>query len=162
MPLNSIPFRDTNYFSSLICDYLDEDSKLDQFYNRFPKLESFKAQIEEKHQTVTSESRLTLVKVLESQYKNVNASSLTKQNIEALKEDKTYTITTGHQLNLFTGPLYFLYKIISTINVILCLSIGWQRKIMILMKSTILILKEKKYNGIKMPVVQLENYQLKV
>lgn len=116
MPLNSIPFRDTNYFSSLICDYLDEDSKLDQFYNRFPKLESFKAQIEEKHQTVTSESRLTLVKVLESQYKNVNASSLTKQNIEALKEDKTYTITTGHQLNLFTGPLYFLYKIISTIN----------------------------------------------
>jgi bacillithiol biosynthesis cysteine-adding enzyme BshC len=29
---------------------------------------------------------------------------------------ETYTITTGHQLNLFTGPLYFLYKIVSTIN----------------------------------------------
>jgi bacillithiol biosynthesis cysteine-adding enzyme BshC len=33
-----------------------------------------------------------------------------------LKEDNTFTVTTGHQLNLFTGPLYFLYKIISTIN----------------------------------------------
>jgi bacillithiol biosynthesis cysteine-adding enzyme BshC len=36
--------------------------------------------------------------------------------MEALKEDNTFTVTTGHQLNLFTGPLYFLYKIISTIN----------------------------------------------
>ncbi|WP_416171478.1 bacillithiol biosynthesis protein BshC [Algoriphagus boritolerans] len=29
---------------------------------------------------------------------------------------KTFTVTTGHQLNLFTGPLYFIYKIVSTIN----------------------------------------------
>ena len=33
-----------------------------------------------------------------------------------LKNENTFTITTGHQLNLFTGPLYFLYKIISVIN----------------------------------------------
>jgi bacillithiol biosynthesis cysteine-adding enzyme BshC len=37
-------------------------------------------------------------------------------NINALASENTFTITTGHQLNLFTGPLYFLYKIISTIN----------------------------------------------
>jgi bacillithiol biosynthesis cysteine-adding enzyme BshC len=41
---------------------------------------------------------------------------LTNQNIESLIEQNTFTITTGHQLNLFTGPLYFLYKIISAIN----------------------------------------------
>src|SRR5690606_24227858 len=28
-----------------------------------------------------------------------------------------FTVVTGHQLNLFTGPVCFLYKIISTINV---------------------------------------------
>jgi bacillithiol biosynthesis cysteine-adding enzyme BshC len=33
-----------------------------------------------------------------------------------LKDSNTFTVVTGHQLNLFTGPLYFLYKIISTIN----------------------------------------------
>jgi uncharacterized protein YllA (UPF0747 family) len=41
---------------------------------------------------------------------------LTQQNIEALNNSNTFTVTTGHQLNLFSGPLYFLYKIISTIN----------------------------------------------
>src|SRR5690606_3641046 len=40
----------------------------------------------------------------------------TQQNIKALRESTTFTITTGHQLNIFTGPLYFLYKIIATIN----------------------------------------------
>lgn len=118
MSADCIPFKDTNYFSSLICDYLDEKSDLKPFYNRFPKLENFKAQIDAKrHSELVSEShRTVLVKVLKKQYQNMDVSSLTKQNIETLKHENTFTITTGHQLNLFTGPLYFLYKIISTIN----------------------------------------------
>ena len=36
--------------------------------------------------------------------------------LESIKEKNTFTITTGHQLNLFTGPIYFLYKILTTIN----------------------------------------------
>ncbi|MET0760389.1 MAG: bacillithiol biosynthesis cysteine-adding enzyme BshC, partial [Flavobacterium sp.] len=46
----------------------------------------------------------------------IQTSDLTQQNIESLSNSNTFTVTTGHQLNLFTGPLYFLYKIISTIN----------------------------------------------
>ncbi len=118
MPTDCIPFKDTNYFSSLICDYLDENPDLQSFYNRFPNLENFKKQIDEKcHSELVSEShRAVLVNTLKNQYQNVNASSLTNQNIEDLKQQNTFTITTGHQLNLFTGPLYFLYKIVSTIN----------------------------------------------
>ena len=116
MPTDCIPFRDTNYFSELICNYLDEHQELQPFYNNFPKLENFKAQIEEKSLSVKAQSRTVLVEALQKQYKNVEASSLTLNNIKALKETNTFTITTGHQLNLFTGPLYFLYKIISTIN----------------------------------------------
>jgi bacillithiol biosynthesis cysteine-adding enzyme BshC len=116
MPSDCISFRDTNYFSSLICDYLEEKESLKPFYNRFPKIESFKAQIEEKEPSFQAESRTILASSLEQQYKNVNTSEATLHNIDALNSAKTFTVTTGHQLNLFTGPLYFLYKIVSAIN----------------------------------------------
>ena len=116
MPTNFIPFRETNYFSDFICDYLDQKPELKSLYNRFPIIENFKAQIEEKSSCHLERSRKVLVDVLKSQYKNLETSTLTLEHIESLNSEKTFTITTGHQLNLFTGPLYFLYKIISTIN----------------------------------------------
>ncbi|EDP70376.1 hypothetical protein FBALC1_06453 [Flavobacteriales bacterium ALC-1] len=118
MPTDCIPFRETNYFSEFICDYLDQKPKLKPLYNRFPSLENFKAQIDEKyHSELVSESqRMVLVNVIKQQYSKLKTSELTLEHIESLEKEKTFTITTGHQLNLFTGPLYFLYKIISTIN----------------------------------------------
>ncbi len=116
MPSDCIPFRDTNYFSSLICDYLDQKAELQPFYNRFPKLENFKGQIEDKGQSFSSENRKVLVDSIKNQYKDVTCSEATEEHINLLKKDTAFTVTTGHQLNLYTGPLYFLYKIISTIN----------------------------------------------
>ncbi|AXT19486.1 bacillithiol biosynthesis cysteine-adding enzyme BshC [Flavobacteriaceae bacterium AU392] len=116
MPTECLSFRDTNYFSSLICDYLDEKPELKTFYNRFPKLENFKAQIIEKQDSFPNTSRVVLENVLKQQYASINTSLATQKHIESLRESNTFTITTGHQLNLFTGPLYFLYKIISAIN----------------------------------------------
>ncbi len=116
MPTDCIPFKDTNYFSSLICNYLDEKEHLKHFYNRFPSLENFKKQMEEKEVSYSKASREVLVSSLKKQYQNIHISTNTLQNVEALKAENTFTITTGHQLNLFTGPLYFFYKIISTIN----------------------------------------------
>lgn len=112
----TIPFNKTGYFSTLICDYLDEKKALRPFYNQFPKIESFKDQIEDKQSVFDSKTRLVLTSVLKRQYRDVEASESTLQNIESLESKNTFTVTTGHQLNLFTGPLYFLYKIISTIN----------------------------------------------
>lgn len=116
MLTDCIPFRATNYFSKFICDYLDEKDELKPFYNRFPNLENFKEQIEDKQKFVQEPSRSTLVKVLKTQYGSIQASDKTLEHIENLRENNCFTITTGHQLNLFTGPLYFLYKIVSTIN----------------------------------------------
>ncbi|MFK7833564.1 MAG: bacillithiol biosynthesis cysteine-adding enzyme BshC [Winogradskyella sp.] len=116
MPTDYIPFRETHYFSDFICDYLNEKVELKDFYHRFPNVDNFEAQIEEKSLSVRAQSRTILVDSLKKQYKNLNTSEATLNHIEILKEANTFTITTGHQLNLFTGPLYFLYKIISTIN----------------------------------------------
>lgn len=116
MSTDCIAFKKTGYFSDLICDYLAEDEVLKPFYNRFPTPENFKGQIEEKKQYFPKENRDILVKALTNQYKDIQASVLTSENIESLKSENTFTIVTGHQLNLFTGPLYFLYKITSTIN----------------------------------------------
>ena len=63
-----------------------------------------------------NEKRKILVKVLEKQYDKINTYTTTLNNIKLLNDSNTFTITTGHQLNLLSGPLYFLYKIISTIN----------------------------------------------
>lgn len=113
---STIPYKDTGYFSQTMCDYLSEAESLQPFYNRFPNFKNFEDQIKEKGAGFSSEMRQTLVTQLEQQYNGFNVSEATQKNISALKNDTTFTVTTGHQLNLFTGPLYFLYKIISVIN----------------------------------------------
>lgn len=116
MPSDCISFQSSGYFTPLINDYLNQKDTLKPLYNRFPSVENFKSQMEEKQANYNPEFRKTLVEALEGQYKNINTSAYTQQNIKLLAGNDTFTITTGHQLNLFTGPLYFLYKIVSTIN----------------------------------------------
>ena len=116
MPIQLLPYHKTGYFSKLICDYLSEDKTTVPFYHRFPSLASFKSQLTEKQDTFSAKSRNTLVRRLKLQYKDFSISEATQQNIDSLSKASTFTITTGHQLNLFTGPLYFLYKILSVIN----------------------------------------------
>ncbi len=116
MEVECIPYRKTGYFTSLINDYLDESEPLRSFYHRFPRIDSFGPQIEEKKTNYPEAHRQVLHRVLNSQYKGFQTSPSTEENIQELKNTSTFTIVTGHQLNLFTGPLYFLFKIISTIN----------------------------------------------
>lgn len=118
MPTDCISYQESGYFTSLINDYLNQNPDIQSLYHRFPSLENFEKQLFEKEKNFNLEvlKRKTLVSVLEKQYSNLSISDLTKWNILALENPKTFTITTGHQLNLFTGPLYFLYKIVSTIN----------------------------------------------
>ncbi len=119
MPTDCISYQNSGYFSKLIVDYLNQNPKLQSLYHRFPTLENFGKQIIEKQKNfneLDNQNRLNLVSVLKKQYQNLDVSPLTKNNIELLEKPNTFTVTTGHQLNLFTGPLYFLYKIISTIN----------------------------------------------
>lgn len=116
MKVTQIPFKKTGFFSKTMVDYVEKNPKINSFYNNLPDLEGFKKQIEEKQISFSKTSRLILANALENQYESFEVSVKTAKNISLLKEENTFTITTGHQLNLFTGPLYFLYKIISVIN----------------------------------------------
>jgi len=116
MKVHHIPFQNTGYFSNLISNYINKNSELKGFYNNFPDLDGFKNQIEEKGNSFKPETRNILKKALENQYNSFNCSELTSKNIQLLSKNNSFTIITGHQLNIFTGPLYFLYKIVSTLN----------------------------------------------
>jgi bacillithiol biosynthesis cysteine-adding enzyme BshC len=116
MEVSCISYKQTGYFSKIVTNYLDEKPELKSFYNHFPTLKSFKKQFEIKQKQFQHSNRKVLVNSLKKQYLNINKSDLLIQNIELLNQENTFTITTGHQLNIFTGPLYFLYKIVSTIN----------------------------------------------
>ncbi|MGC1514714.1 MAG: bacillithiol biosynthesis cysteine-adding enzyme BshC [Maribacter sp.] len=116
MDIDCLPLEKTGYFSELICDYVAADEKVKTLYHRFPSLDGFEKQIAEKEQRFTEQQRHILYTSITDQYAKVTTSKETKAHIQLLKDPKTFTVVTGHQLNLFTGPLYFLYKIISTIN----------------------------------------------
>ena len=114
---NSISYQDTQAFSNTILDYIANAEKLKPFLGNYSDLAGFKKQISAKEkQNLSSSHREVLVTVLKKQYNDINTTTLVKSNIELLLSQNTFTITTGHQLNLFSGPLYFLYKIISAIN----------------------------------------------
>ncbi len=113
---SSIEFKKTGYFSQLICDYIDQQPKTERFYNRFPSEENLKIQAEEKSSQYSKGHREVLVKALKGQYANTEISQEVTHNLDLLSKPNTLTITTGHQLNLFSGPLYFVYKIFSVIN----------------------------------------------
>lgn len=116
MPSDCISYQNSGYFSKIIIDYLNQKPDLQSFYNRFPTIENFKKQLAEKKENYENSNREILVSVIRKQYCNLEVSEITQKNITLLLAENTFTVTTGHQLNLFTGPLYFVYKIISTIN----------------------------------------------
>lgn len=101
-------------FAPLFLDYINQKENLKPFYAEYPNLDNFRSQIEKR--TLDPEIRESLVAVLVEQYDEINAIEEVKPQLESLRKSNTFTVTTGHQLNLFTGPSYFIYKIISIIN----------------------------------------------
>ncbi|HEY9046487.1 MAG TPA: bacillithiol biosynthesis cysteine-adding enzyme BshC [Ohtaekwangia sp.] len=116
MKLNKLSFADTRAFSSFFLDYIEQKETLKPFYNRFPQTENFAAQLADKSQAFPQQNRDILADVLVQQYTSVPVKQAVQQNIAALRDTKTFTVITGHQLNIFTGPLYFIYKIVTVIN----------------------------------------------
>ena len=109
-----IPYRQTNHFSKTILDYIDQAAALKPFFAYPPSLQGIRKAIEDRKQF--NYDRAVLVQELKKQYAPVALSEKTRKNIDLLSEANTFTFTTAHQNNIFTGPLYFIYKILHTIK----------------------------------------------
>ena len=116
MKVTHLSYKQTGFFSQLIADYLDEAAATAPLYS-FPFTEQgFEKAIA--YRQTKPINRAALVSSIEKQYKQGNSitGDATLANIKLLKDDNTFTIVTGHQLCLFTGPLYLIYKLIDTIT----------------------------------------------
>lgn len=109
-----LPYKDFPFISALMQDYVDQKSTLKPFIKDFPSVDRLIDYAKKK--SFSTQKRQILHTVLSEQYAEIETSTRTKFNIDALQKENTFTITTGHQLCLFTGPLYFVYKIASIIN----------------------------------------------
>lgn len=109
-----ISYSSTNYFSKIILDYVSENDLLKSFYQHPVSTDGIKAAIEERKAYPTD--RQLLVDVLQKHYANANPTKQQQQNITQLKSSNCLTVTTAHQPNIFTGHLYFIYKILHTIK----------------------------------------------
>lgn len=116
MDVDCIPFSQTGYFPKLITDYLEGNERLKPFCNGFPGTDGLQAHIQRKEAQFPPEYREILVNVLRKQYKGINCSGALEANLRLLGSGNTFTVVTGHQLNLFSGPLFFFYKLLSAIK----------------------------------------------
>lgn len=102
-------YESFGFLSQLIRDLIAEKTALHPFVHQFFDVNAIERQIAAS--TFSTAGRERLVTALRQQYQGVSLSEATEQNMRALRDDTTYTVTTGHQLNLLSGPLYTLYKI---------------------------------------------------
>lgn len=110
MKKETISFNDTGNFSKKFLNFINRDSKEEYF----PDERNIIKAIEKVDFSISK--RKTLHSEIKSQYNSIKISDKLSDNIDSILSDNTFTITTGHQLNVCTGPLYVIYKIISTIK----------------------------------------------
>lgn len=105
-----IKHEKTNAFSNLVIDYVNKNGFLKNFYIHPPDIEGLQDATVKKN--IKGINRELLVTALGEQYKNIDTSEKVKENIARLSLENTFTICTAHQPNIFTGYLYFVYKIL--------------------------------------------------
>lgn len=109
-----VDYAGTGYFSPMILDYLNEDPKLRPFYKYLPRSPDFQEVIRTRKSSPVN--RTLLVSELKKIYKGLDPGKKVADNIELLAGENTFTVCTAHQPNIFTGYLYFIYKIIHAIK----------------------------------------------
>ena len=114
MKIERIPFTDVPQFSRRDVAYATGSDDLRKFYGYEVTRDAFARAIKDKSRDSTD--RDLLADTLRQQYLALGLESSIPENVTLLRSAQTYTVITAHQPSLFTGPLYYILKICSTIN----------------------------------------------
>ncbi len=110
----SITFEQTGHFSRIVTDYIGQSPLLMPFYHHPPTLEGLHQSMEARKGFPVN--RQLLVNELRKQYKDMPIAAEAERNISSLLDERTFTVVTAHQPNIFTGFLYYIYKILHTVK----------------------------------------------
>ncbi len=112
--VTAVPYRETGFFSKIVEDYLSGSETLRPFYQHPVSLEGIKAAIQARQKFFNQ--RQLLYTELNRQYSGLKIPEKLERHIRLLTREDTFTVTTAHQPNIFTGPVFFVYKILHTIR----------------------------------------------
>lgn len=108
-----LPLTQIHLFPDLFRDYVKKSQRLQPYFSVHYSDASVEHLIQ--HSQYKKTDRTALYTALVEQYKNISLYPEQNQNLLALKNENTFTVTTGHQLCLFGGPWFVAYKILATI-----------------------------------------------
>ncbi len=120
MKIIKLSYSKVPLFANRDLKYIEEVPALRPFFKYPVNIDSFRQAIADKGKEVID--RETLVKVMKQQHEGLDTSQVVLHNIEKLLSPNSFTVVTAHQPSLFTGPLYYIFKIVSTINLAKSLS----------------------------------------
>jgi bacillithiol biosynthesis cysteine-adding enzyme BshC len=107
-------YKSTGLFSKLVTDYIAGDEKIEKYFSYNADNEGIAKSIENRKSY--KNNRGLLVEGLQEMYSSVSISDKVSRNIHSLLSENTFTVCTAHQPNIFTGHLYFIYKIVHAIK----------------------------------------------
>lgn len=108
-----IDFEEVKQFSEFDQFYAKSANQCTELYDYPADLDGIKNAIEQRKKY--SIDRNTLVASIKNNYDELKIK-VSDSLINQLVEQNTFTITCAHQPNIFTGPVFFIYKLISTIK----------------------------------------------
>jgi len=114
MTAQCLPFREIPHSSRIFLDYLDRTPSVQTFYPRSASFLSWAAE-ESSQIKYPADRRKRVAEILEHQNKACGASAKTLENISRFR-DGAFAVVTGQQTGLFGGPMFSIYKALTTVK----------------------------------------------
>lgn len=113
MQITQINRGETGIFSDQDVRIVHKQEEMEKYVQRLFSKEMFAHQIEAKGFEFDDSKRSVLVNALKNQYVTIKEN---RPNFDRLLSPNAFTVTTGHQLTLLAGPMYFVVKILEVIK----------------------------------------------